>query len=423
MASRAAVRHFRPSLSLSRQTRSVAKAASGWAAETVMYQREPLLYTPGPLTTSASVKQAVLVDLGSRDVRMVTVIREIREKLLAMAGTDKSKGWDCVLMQGSGTFVVESVINSAVPGPEKGGRLLVMSNGAYGLRMAKIAEMYGIKVDVVQYGETEGVKPEDVTAAMKKEKYTHVGCIHHETTAGTLNPIEKIGAAVKEADPDAMFIVDSMSGFGAYEVDLEKANVSYLVSSANKNIEGIPGFGFALARQSCLEAATHARSLSLDLRGQWKGLETNGQFRFTPPCHSLVAFRQALAEHEAEGGQPGRRARYEANFQVLKEGMAAMGFHPYLGEDVQGCIITTFLYPDDPKFDFPRFYKELSDRGLVIYPGKLTKANCFRLGTIGRLYPHDFQALLLAIKEVLTNMGVQLPVRQAFAESDKIATG
>eukprot|EP00756_Hemistasia_phaeocysticola_P021403 Hpha_TRINITY_DN15772_c1_g5::TRINITY_DN15772_c1_g5_i1::g.41166::m.41166/K03430/phnW; 2-aminoethylphosphonate-pyruvate transaminase len=421
MASRAVARQFRPSRGLSRQIRT--KAASGWAAETISYQREPLLYTPGPLTTSASVKHAMLADLGSRDARMVTVIKEIRERLLHMAGTDKSKGWDCVLMQGSGTFVVESVINSAVPGPEKGGRLLVLSNGAYGLRMAKMAEMYGIKVDIIQYGETDAVNPADVTAAMKKEKYTHVGCIHHETTAGTLNPIEKIGQAIKEADPEAQFFVDSMSGFGAYDVDLEKANVSFLVSSANKNIEGIPGFGFALARTSCLEAATHARSLSLDLRAQWKGLEANGQFRFTPPCHSLIAFRQALAEHEAEGGQSGRRARYEANFQTLKAGMAAMGFHPYLDEGVQGCIITTFLYPDDPKFDFPRFYKELSDRGLVIYPGKLTKADCFRLGTIGRLYPHDFQALLLAVKEVLTNMGVSLPVRQALTESDKIATG
>eukprot|EP01065_Artemidia_motanka_P038586 TRINITY_DN47441_c0_g1_i1.p1 TRINITY_DN47441_c0_g1~~TRINITY_DN47441_c0_g1_i1.p1 ORF type:complete len:447 (+),score=160.05 TRINITY_DN47441_c0_g1_i1:72-1343(+) len=395
----------------------------GWAASTLMQRREPALYTPGPLTTSASVKQAMLVDIGSRDSRMIGVIRDIRQQLLKMAGVSQEGGWECVLVQGSGTMCVESVVNSVVPPVEKGGHLLVMSNGAYGLRMAKMAEMYGAKVTVVQYEETERVKPEDVVAAMKKDKFTHVGCIHHETTAGTLNPIEEIGQAVRAADPSVAFFVDSMSGFGAYGVDLEKANVSYIVSSANKNIEGVPGFAFCIARKSELEKATHARSLSLDLLAQWRGLETNGQFRFTPPTHSLLAFRQALAEHEAEGGVAGRRARYEANFQTLKAGMAEMGFHPYLAEDAQGCIITTFLYPDDSNFDFPRFYRELSDRGLVIYPGKLTKANCFRLGTIGRLFPSDYQALLLAIKEVLEGMGVKLPVKQTLTVSDKIATG
>lgn len=318
---------------------------------------------------------------------------------------------------------VESVVNSVVPPPEKGGRLLVASNGAYGLRMAKMAEMYGIPTDVIQYGETDRICPEDVRAALKKQKYSHVGCIHHETTAGTLNPIEEIGAAIRDVDPNVRFFVDSMSGFGAYALDLEKANVAYIVSSANKNIEGVPGFSFAICRRDDLQRGEFARSLSLDLLAQWKGLEANGQFRFTPPCHALLAFRQALAEHHAEGGVKGRRARYEANFKVLKKGMAEMGFHPYLDDDAQGCIITTFLYPDDKQFDFPRFYGELSDKGLVIYPGKLTKANCFRLGTIGRLYPRDVQILLLAIRETLDGMGVKLPVTQAKTESDNILTG
>eukprot|EP01062_Namystynia_karyoxenos_P028485 TRINITY_DN21579_c0_g1_i1.p1 TRINITY_DN21579_c0_g1~~TRINITY_DN21579_c0_g1_i1.p1 ORF type:complete len:461 (+),score=160.49 TRINITY_DN21579_c0_g1_i1:76-1383(+) len=400
----------------------------GWAGRTLHQQREPLLFTPGPLTTSAAVKHAMLVDIGSRDARMVAVIREIRELLLDMAGVSQAAGWECALVQGSGTMCVESVVNSAVPPPAEGGRLLVGSNGAYGLRMAKMAQMYGIDVEIIQYGETERVSPSDIGDALRKgaaegRRFTHVGVIHHETTAGTLNPIEEIGAAIREADPQAAFFVDSMSGFGAYALDLEKANVSYIVSSANKNIEGIPGFAFALARKSELVKATHARSLSLDLLAQWKGLENNGQFRFTPPCHSLLAFRQALAEHAAEGGVAGRRARYEANFQTLKRGMAEMGFHPYLSEDAQGCIITTFLYPDDPNFDFPRFYRELSDRGLVIYPGKLTKADCFRLGTIGRLFPSDYQGLLCAIREVLQGMGVKLPVTQKKTESEGILTG
>jgi 2-aminoethylphosphonate-pyruvate transaminase len=364
----------------------------------------------------------MLVDIGSRDARMVAVIQEIRDLLLEMAGVSQAKGWECVLVQGSGTMVVESVVNTVVPGRCAGGRLLVASNGAYGLRMAKMAEMYGIDVDVVQYDETHRVVASDISAALKKKRYTHVGCIHHETTAGTLNPIEEIGAAIRTTNPEVEFFVDSMSGFGCYDLDLERSNVSYLVSSANKNIEGVPGFAFALCRRTALERGIHARSLSLDLLAQWKGLEANGQFRFTPPCHALLAFRQALAEHAAEGGVPGRRARYEANFDALKAGMAQMGFHPYLDEEAQGCIITTFLWPDDAAFDFPRFYRELSERGLVIYPGKLTKANCFRLGTIGRVFPHDYQTLLLAIKEVLTSMGVKLPVRQVSTETTASVT-
>lgn len=308
---------------------------------------------------------------------------------------------------------VEAVVNTFIPGKDAGGRLLVASNGAYGLRMAKMAEMYGIAVDVLETDEDKRVSASDVVDALKKHKYTHVGCIHHETTAGTLNPIEEIGAAIRAHDSNVEFFVDSMSGFGCYELDLEKANVSYIVSSANKNIEGVPGFAFALCRRRCLERSTHARSLSLDLLGQWKGFQSNGQFRFTPPCHALLAFRQALAEHAAEGGVAGRRKRYETNFATLKAGMADMGFHPFLDEQAQGCIITTFLFPDDAKFDFQRFYKALSAVGFVIYPGKLTKADCFRLGNIGRLFRQDLQMLLLAIKDVLTDMGVKLPVPPA----------
>jgi len=272
--------------------------------------------------------------------------------------------------------------------------------------------------------ETETVTPADIVEALSKHKYTHVGLIHHETTAGSLNPIPEIGQAIREHDPQISFIVDSMSGFGAYGVDLEAANVAYLVSSANKNIEGVPGFAFALCRRERLEVeGLNARSLSLDLLSQWQGLENNGQFRFTPPCHALLAFRQALAEHEAEGGMPGRLARYDANFQVLKSGLGELGFAPYLSDDIQGSIITTFLFPDDTNFDFDRFYKELSGRGMVIYPGKLTKARCFRLGTIGRLYPSDVQNLVSSIKEVLVDMGVSLPVTQTKVTDDDVLTG
>lgn len=388
--------------------------ASGNAA---VLGREPALYTPGPLTTSLGVKQAMLRDLGSRDAAMIGVIQEVRESLLQMANVSKELGYECIIQQGSGTFVVESVVGTVVPSPSKGGRILVVSNGAYGLRMAKMCEIYGIDFELLQYGETEAPTVEDILKCLHdghgRRPYTHVGMIHHETTAGTLNPVEAIGVALRDYDPTLTFIVDSMSGFGAYSLDMKASNIHFLVSSANKNIEGVPGFGFALCeRQRLLTEGVNARSLSLDILSQFQGFENNGQFRFTPPTHALLAFRQALAEHEAEGGSAGRLARYTANFETLKKGMAEMGFHPYLGEDIQGVIITTFLFPDDPTFDFNRFYNELSARGMVIYPGKLTKADCFRIGTIGRLFPSDMVNLLSAMREILQNMGVKLPVAQ-----------
>merc|ERR1712232_952482 len=207
----------------------------------------------------------------------------------------------------------------------------------------------------------EGPTAEDVVKRLKEDvgrRFTHVGVIHHETTAGTLNPIHEIGVAIRDFDPAISFVVDSMSAFGAYPVNMQASNVHYLVSSANKNIEGVPGFGFALCHRERLEKeGVHARSLSLDLLAQLKAMDGNGQFRFTPPTHSLLAFQQALEEMQAEGGTSARLARYTANFQTLKQGMAEMGFHPYVPEDIQGVIITTFAYPDDPNFDFPKVYE------------------------------------------------------------------
>ena len=376
-----------------------------------------LLLTPGPLTTSLGVKQAMLRDLGSRDQQMIDVVQGVRHGLLEMAGVSQAEGYECVLLQGSGTFTVEGVVSSVVPPPEKGGKMLVVSNGAYGLRMAKMCEIHGIDHAVLDYDETESPSADDVVAALQGGGFSHVGVIHHETTAGTLNDVESIGAAIRDLDPDITFIVDSMSGFGAYPLDLQAGNVHYVVSSANKNIEGVPGFAFAICRKDKLVGeGDNARTLSLDIKANWMGLENGGQFRFTPPTHALLAFHQAMKEHKEEGGVLGRQARYQANFDTLTVGMAEMGFYPYLSPAEQGCIITTFLVPDDANWDFEQFYSKLSERGIVIYPGKLTKAECFRLGSIGRLFPSDMRTVVLAVKDVLTEIGVNLPVTQKKSE-------
>lgn len=255
--------------------------------------REPLLYTPGPLTTSLKVKQSMLRDIGSRDPDMIRIVQEIRDGLLELAGVSQTGGWECVLMQGSGTFAVEGTVSSVVPPPEQGGRILVVSNGAYGKRMADMCRIHGINHVLMHYSETEAPTAADVISALERHggNFTHVGIIHHETTAGTLNPVEEIGAAIRQYNPEISYIVDSMSGFGAYPVDLEAGNVSYIVSSANKNIEGVPGFAFGICRKEKLVSeGDNARTLSLDMKANWAGLENGGQFRFTPPTHALMAF-------------------------------------------------------------------------------------------------------------------------------------
>ncbi len=361
------------------------------------------LFTPGPLTTSATVKEAMLSDLGSRDVAFVQAVAEIRTGLLELAGVSKGGGWESVLMQGSGTFSVESVLSSSIP---KGGALLVARNGAYGERIATIARCHGIPVHEVICGEGEPVEPAAVEAALDAHpEVTHLAIVHCETTSGVLNPVEAVGALA--AAYGVTYFVDSMSAFGAVPIDLEACHVDFLVSSANKCIEGVPGFGFALCRRTALdECEGRARSLSLDLFAQWKGLDTNGQFRFTPPTHALLAFHRALAELEEEGGVSGRQARYQANHARILSGVQALGLEAYVPEEYQCWIITSVRYPESDSFSFELLYERLNDRGFVIYPGKVTDADCFRIGNIGRLFPEDMDALLAALSEVLQEMEI-----------------
>jgi len=368
--------------------------------------KDKALFTPGPLTTSRTVKQAMLRDVGSRDTAFIQIIREIRSGLLQVASLSPD-AYTAVLMQGSGTFGLESVVGSVIP-PD--GHLLVAVNGAYGRRLVRMAEILRIRVSTVERPENEPIPPEVVEQALaSNERMTHVAIVHCETTSGVMNDVEAVGAVVRRFG--RTFLVDAMSSFGAVPVDWAAAGVDFLVSSSNKCIEGVPGFAFVLARKAALLAARGwARSLALDLVAQYEGLERDGQFRFTPPTHALLAFHQALRELAQEGGPAARGARYERNRRIIAEGMRAMGFRSYLREEVQGPIISSFFYPDHPAFEFEPFYQALSRRGYLIYPGKVTQANCFRIGHIGRLEEADFRGLLLAIRDVLHEIGVPVPL-------------
>jgi 2-aminoethylphosphonate-pyruvate transaminase len=285
------------------------------------------------------------------------------------------------------------------------GTVVIVANGSYGKRMTQMCTAHGIPFVLLEYAEDAYPSVEDVKAALAADttgEITHVAMVHSETTSGIINDVETMGAVVKGAGRS--FIVDAMSSFGAVPLDFE--HVDYMVTSANKCLEGIPGFSFAIARKSALAASTRSAStLSLDMKAQLKGLDGDGQFRFTPPTHAILAFRQALSEYADEGGLPGRANRYKENQRVLQEGMNALGFELYLPVEMQGYIISSYRYPTDANWNFERFYTLLSDKGFAIYPGKVSNADCFRIGHIGRIFPEDTQRLVVAMDEACREMG------------------
>lgn len=362
------------------------------------------LYTPGPLTTSAAVKAVMQCDVGSRDGEFTARVRAVRAGLVALVAPQRASDYSAILLPGSGTYAIEATIGSVVPAT---GRLLVMANGAYGDRMAAIAARLGVPHDVVRVADDCTVEPAAVESALDaRPEVTHVAVVHCETTTGILNPLAAI-ADVTRARGRAL-IVDGMSSVGALPIDMPALGIQYLIASSNKCLEGVPGLSFVVAERAALaSAATVARSYSLDLEAQSRSLDADGQFRFTPPTHVVLAVAEALDELHDEGGVTARGARYARNQRCLVQAMRAVGFRPYLPVEVQGPIITTFHQPAAP-FVFETFYQRLHDRGFVIYPGKLTAADTFRVGSIGQLFPRDMEALARAAQEVLDALGIRL---------------
>jgi 2-aminoethylphosphonate-pyruvate transaminase len=364
----------------------------------------PYLLTPGPLTTSRGVKLTMLADWGSRDIEFRTIISDIRKGLLqtASAGTD----YECVLVQGSGTYAIEAALGAFAPRGRTPKSLIVI-NGAYGLRAAKILDHIGSRAyETIKTGDSQAPTANQVRTALEANpKIEFVFVVHCETTSGIINPIDEIVAVAKEMGKVVM--VDAMSSFGAIPLDMDASDMDIMVSSSNKCIEGVPGFAYVLVKRDLLQASAGcSHSVVLDLYDQWQAMEANGQFRFTPPTHALAAFHQALKEFHDEGGVAARGARYQRNKDVLLAGMREMGFETLLPDDQSGPIIQTFLTPADGRFDFNRFYEALRIRGFAIYPGKLTKTPSFRIGTIGQLDETVMRGVLSAIADVLKELGV-----------------
>ena len=364
--------------------------------------RDKILLTPGPLTTTLRTKLAMLKDWGSWDADFNAVTASVRNSLLNIIHGHDSHV--VVPLQGSGTFSVEAAVATVVP---TDGHVLVMDNGAYCKRAARLTTLMGRRCTLMPFDEAAQVSSAALADKLKQDgSITHVILIHCETGAGVLNPLQEI-ADVCEAHGKGL-IVDAMSSFAALEIDARKVRFDALVAASGKCLEGVPGMGFVFIRKAVLEGcAGRSQSLAMDLYDQYAYMEKTTQWRFTPPTHVVVALAEAIAQFEEEGGQSARLARYTNNYQTLIHGMTRLGFKPFLDPAIQAPIIVTFHAPADKRYDFKTFYAAARERGFVLYPGKLTQVETFRVGCIGAIGPREMDQAVQAIAGALADMGIE----------------
>lgn len=361
----------------------------------------PILLTPGPLTTSARTRQAMMVDWGSWDERFNQLTASVCEQLLAII--DGADSHHCVPLQGSGTFAVEAAIGTLVP---RDGKVLVLINGAYGKRLANICQILGREFSTFETAEDEPTTATDVDRLLHADKaITHVALIHCETSTGILNPLAEIALVIKSHGK--RLIIDAMSSFGALPIDARAVPFDALIAASGKCLEGVPGMGFMFADKQALAAAQgNCHSLAMDLFDQHAYMTKTGQWRFTPPTHVVAALHEALLQHAEEGGLPARHQRYARNCQALLDGMAELGLRSFLPEAIQAPIIVTFHAPQDPRYQFKAVYERVKAKGFILYPGKLTQVDTFRVGCIGHVDATDMHAAVTAIAHALQAMGI-----------------
>jgi 2-aminoethylphosphonate aminotransferase len=361
-----------------------------------------ILLNPGPANTTETVKRAMTrPDICPREREFGDTLARVREQLTRVV--HDGDRYTAVLFGGSGTAAVEAAIASTVPAA---GRLLVVDNGAYGARIAQIAGAYGIPHDVLQLGVGGLVEPERIDGALGEREYTQLAIIHHETSTGILNPVEAVGAVCRHRGVE--MIVDAMSSYAGIPIDVEAMGADFLVSSSNKCIQGMAGLGFVICRRDRLERmeAIPGRSFYLNLAGQHRFFEKSRQMQFTPPVQVVYALEQALAEYFEEGGTA-RHARYVRNWETLDTGVRELGFRRLLPDDRLSRILTSYIEPDHPAYDFERMHDRLYEKGFTIYPGKGASEDTFRLANMGDVNEDDMRAFVRAMAETIEQMGIQ----------------
>nr|WP_218905345.1 2-aminoethylphosphonate--pyruvate transaminase [Paraburkholderia bryophila] len=364
---------------------------------------DPILLTPGPLTTSSRTREAMLRDWGSWDAAFNRMTHSVCADLVNIVHGETD--YVCVPLQGSGTFAVEAAIGTLVP---RQGCVLVPNNGAYCARLIRILQRMGLAYVELALREDQPVSAAAVEDAFNRDsRISHVALVHLETSAGLLNPLDDIAAVCQRHG--RRLIVDAMSSFGALPIDLRQSGIDALISASGKCLEGVPGMGFVIVRRSELEQSEgRSPSLALDLHDQYVYMQKTTQWRFTPPTHVVAALREALDQFMAEGGQPARGARYTRNCATLVSGMKALGFEPFLQAEVQAPVIVTFHAPRDPAWNFAHFYSAVRDEGYVLYPGKLTQVETFRVGCIGAIDADDLRNAVAAIDRTLVRLGIRV---------------
>ena len=363
---------------------------------------DPILLTPGPLTTSAATKSAMLSDWGSWDGAFNELTASVCRDLVSIV--DAQDDHVCVPLQGSGTFAVEAALGTLVP---RGGKVLVPDNGSYCKRIVRILGYLERETVILTHGEQEPADPARIDAALAADpKITHVAQVHCETGTGILNPLAEIAAVA--ANHGRALIIDAMSSYAAIPIDARTLRFDALIAASGKCLEGVPGMGMVIARRAALQGSGgNSRSLAMDLLDQWQYMQKTGQWRFTPPTHVVAALRAALDQYQQQGGLPARLARYTENCAALVSGMRALGIKTFLPDALQAPIIVTFHSPPDPKYDFAEFYRRVRDRGFILYPGKLTAVDTFRVGCIGAIGADTLRQAVSAVAGALREMGVR----------------
>ena len=364
--------------------------------------KKKLLFTPGPLTTSDFTKKSMLIDLGSRDREFIRINKLLFFDILKLAHI--KSGYVCLPIQGSGTFSLEATFSTLL---NKKSKILILTNGIYGNRLINICKKIGKKFLILKFNEDEFMSIEKIEKILLENKsISHISLVHCETSSGILNPLYEISQICKKYKKK--LIVDAMSSFGGIEINFQKNYIDALISSSNKCLEGIPGFSFSIIKKTSLsKAKNNANSLSLDLFDQWKGFIKNGQWRFTPPTHSIIALTAAIEQLKKEGGIKNRNKRYKKNYITLINGMRKLGFECFLSDDLHSPIIVSFLMPGNKNFNFNFFYNNLSKLGFLIYPGSVTKNKTFRIGCIGNINYLHINKLLNAIYKTLLKMQIK----------------
>lgn len=364
---------------------------------------DPILLTPGPLTTSIATKAAMLRDWGSWDQAFNAMTASVCNDLLAIVQGQESHV--CVPLQGSGTFAVEAAMGTLVP---KNGKVLVPNNGAYCQRIVRILGVIGRQCVVLDFAEDCPADPQVIETALADDPaITHVALVHCETGTGILNPLPEIAAAV--ARQGRGLIVDAMSSFGVLPIDARNMPFDAVIAASGKCLEGVPGMGFVIARRTALAAAAgNCHSLAMDLHDQWGYMQKTTQWRFTPPTHVVAALRASLDQYLAEGGLPARAERYADNCRTLVSGMRALGLQTFLPDAVQAPVIVTFHAPASPNYDFSSLYSFVRERGFILYPGKLTQLETFRVGCIGAIGASDIAQAVAAVREGLEALGISI---------------